>query len=194
MNELELFDKIKLRDKAAFDALFRAYYAKLCRFSFALCYSQEDAEESVQEMFIYLWEKAPDIRIDISVKAYLYTSTRNYTLNIMKKNLTEQNYRNAYAEQADSEEDERAISDAQISELIGQGVKILPEKCREIFILCKMEGLTYEEISEYLKISEKTVENQMGIALRKLREYLHPKLQRILNLIIFSLFSWGGRI
>ena len=189
MNEFELFDKIKQRDKAAFDVLFRTYYVKLCRFSFAFCCSQEDAEESVQEMFIYLWEKAPDIRIEFSVKAYLFTSTRNYTLNIMKKNQTELNYRNAYAEQTDNDDDEKAISDTQISELIGQGVKTLPEKCREIFILCKMEGLTYEEISEYLKISEKTVENQMGIALRKLREYLHPKLQRILNLIFFYLLS-----
>ena len=141
MNELELFDRIKLRDRSAFDTLFRIYYAQLCRFSFALCYSREDAEESVQEMFLYLWEKAPAISIDISIKAYLYTSTRNWTLNTIKKNQTEQNYRNAFAVQTDSNEDDDKISDMQISELIGQGVKYLPDKCREIFILCKMEEI-----------------------------------------------------
>lgn len=191
MNEFELFNKIKLRDRSAFDALFRMYYVPLCRFSFALCLSREDAEESVQEMFLYLWEKASAIKIDVSVKAYLYTSTRNHTLNTMQKNRTEQNYRNAYADHIDDDEADEKLSDTQITELIGQGVKCLPAKCREIFVLCKMEGLTYEEISEYLKISEKTVENQMGIALHKLREYLRPRFRQISAFVFFHLFSWG---
>ncbi len=191
MDEFELFDKIKLRDRSAFDTLFRKYYAALCRFSYAFCLSREDAEESVQEMFVHLWEKAPSIAVDTSVKAYLYTSTRNHTINLVNKQRTELRHQSRYAENMVDDEREEKISDAEISELIGRGVKDLPEKCREIFILCKQEGLTYEEISAYLNISEKTVDNQMGIALRKLRDFLRPKLQKMLLVLFFYFLFWG---
>jgi len=188
LDEFELFERIKLRNKIAFDQLFRRYYTALCRFSFAICLSQADAEESVQDMFVNLWEKAPTIRIETSIKAYLYTSARNYTLNTIQKQQTEQRYLNEYAELVDEEGTDDKLDDMQISQLIRTGVSVLPEKCREIFILCKQEGLTYDEIAEYLNVSKKTVDNQMGIALRKLREYLHPKLQKLLIVLFFYLF------
>lgn len=188
MNEFELFERIKLQDKEAFDTLFRRYYTPLCRFSYAICLSKEDAEESVQDMFVGLWEKAPTIRIDASVKAYLYTSVRNYTLNVIQKQQIELRHLNEYSELADEDEREESLDDTQISQLIRNGVDTLPEKCREIFILCKLEGLTYDEIADYLNVSKKTVDNQMGIALRKLREYLHPKMQKLLISLFFYLF------
>ena len=189
LDDLELFNRIKHRDRAAFDALFRKYYTALCRFSFTTCLSHEDAEESIQDMFVNLWEKAPVIHIETSVKAYLYTSARNYTLNNIKKQQTELRYLNEYSENAESYEPDHKQSDAEIAGMIQSGVNLLPEKCREIFILSKQEGLTYEEIASYLDISEKTIENQMGIALRKLREHLRPKLQRLLLLALFYLLS-----
>ncbi|WP_163214314.1 RNA polymerase sigma-70 factor [Bacteroides sp. 519] len=188
MEEFTLFNRIKQRDRNAFDALFRKYYTSLCRFSLIICQSQKDAEESVQDMFVNLWEKAPLLQIETSVKAYLYTSTRNYTLNTINKQQTELRYLNEYTELMNNEEADQKISSEEISILIQQGVNTLPDKCREIFVLCKQEGLTYDEIATYLNISEKTVENQMGIALRKLREYLMPRFQRILLVLFFYLF------
>lgn len=142
-------------------------------------------------MFVYLWEKAPAINIDTSLKAYLYTSARNYTLNIIKKQQTELHHLNEYSEYNNPHEPEEKVSDAEISKLIQSGVDTLPNKCREIFILCKQEGLTYDEIAEYLDISKKTIDNQMGIALRKLREYLHPKLGKIVIILFFYFLFWG---
>ncbi|MDH6307168.1 RNA polymerase sigma-70 factor (ECF subfamily) [Dysgonomonas sp. PFB1-18] len=191
MDEFELFERIKQRDRLAFDTLFRKYYTALCRFSYAICLSKEDAEESIQSMFVYLWEKAPAINIDTSLKAYLYTSARNYTLNIIKKQQTELHHLNEYSEYNNPHEPEEKASDAEISKLIQSGVDTLPNKCREIFILCKQEGLTYDEIAEYLDISKKTIDNQMGIALRKLREYLHPKLGKIVIILFFYFLFWG---
>lgn len=188
MDEFELFEQIRCRSKNAFDHLFRRYYTSLCRFSYAICLSKEDAEESIQEMFINLWEKAPSLQVDISVKAYLYTSARNYTLNAIQKKQTELRHLNEYAGLTEENDSDTPLDDSQISQLIRKGVNTLPEKCREIFILCKQEGLTYDEIAEYLNVSKKTVDNQMGIALRKLREYLHPQLQKILLALFFYLF------
>lgn len=189
MDDFDLFDRIKQRDRSAFNTLFRKYYTALCRFSFATCLSQEDSEESVQEMFVNLWEKAPTIDISISVKAYLYTSTRHHTLNAIQKQQTELRHLNEYSEQVNTVDQTEERQDAEISELIQSGVRTLPDKCREIFILCKQEGLTYEEISAYLNVSEKTVDNQMGIALRKLREFLRPKINKLLILLILTLFT-----
>jgi len=153
-----------------------------------MCLSGEDAEESIQDMFVHLWEKAPAIEIDISVKAYLYTSARNYTLNTIKKRQTEIHHLNVYSDFVDDKEPEEKISDKEISELIKSGVNTLPEKCREIFILCKQEGLTYEEIASYLNVSKKTIDSQMGIALRKLREYLGAKMQKFPVISLFLSF------
>lgn len=186
MDDFELFEKIKQREKEAFDLLFRRYYTSLCRFSFVICQSREDSEESVQDMFVQFWEKASQLEIDISIKAYLYTSTRNYTLNTIKRGQIEQNHQGKYVELMDTDDDDKdKIADTDLSKLIQAGVNTLPEKCREIFVMCKQEGLTYEEIATYLDVSTKTVDNQMGIALRKLREYLQPKLQKMLIILLF---------
>lgn len=185
MDDFELFEKIKQHDKEVFNLLFRRYYTALCRFSFAICLSREDSEESIQDMFVQIWEKAPQLKIDISIKAYLYTSARNYTLNTIKKRQTEQNYLEKYSEYIDHPNVEKNITDAELSKLIQSGIETLPERCREIFIMCKQEGLTYDEIANYLGVSSKTIDNQMGIALRKLREYLCPKLQKMLIILLF---------
>lgn len=156
-----------------------------------MCLSKEDAEESIQDMFVRLWEKTPDVNIDTSLKAYLYTSARNYTLNAIKKQQIERNYLNEYSENGELQESDEKMSEAEIGQLIQLGVDTLPEKCREIFILCKQEGLTYEEIAEYLNISKKTIDNQMGIALRKLRDYLQPRVKKLLIVLFFYIFFWG---
>lgn len=191
MDEFKLFERIKQRDTTAFDILFRKYYTSLCRFSYTICLSQTDAEESVQDMFVNLWEKAPTVNIDTSLKAYLYRSARNYTLNILKKQQTEQHHLSQYADIEESNEISEKTPDTEIGRLIQAGVNTLPDRCREIFVLCKQEGLTYEEIAEYLNISKKTIDNQMGIALRKLREYLHPVLDKLSILLFFSAHLLG---
>lgn len=142
-------------------------------------------------MFVHLWEKAPVVNIETSLKAYLYTSARNYTLNLIKKQQTERNYMTQYSTDGPLQEQDEHVSEAEIGQLIQMGVSTLPEKCREIFILSKQEGLTYDEISEYLDISKKTIENQMGIALRKLRDYLQPRVKKILMAVFIYITFWG---
>lgn len=197
MTDFELFDQIKQRNRTAFDKLFRKYYTYLCRFSFTINNLQEDAEECVQDMFVHLWEKAPELELHTSVKAYLYTSTRNYTLNAIKASAQrcsignediEKLHADFYAESTPADQLEQ---EGRIARLIQSGIQQLPLKCREIFILSKQEGLTYEEIAAYLNISEKTVENQMRIALRKLKEDLYPAFKEMLFYVFLCLSAWG---
>ena len=184
MDNNSLFRKIKDRDRAAFDILFRQYYTQLCRYSYSITLSEQDAEENVQDMFVYFWQKAPDLDIDISLKAYLYRATRNQTLNAIQKKQTEMQYSSVYNEELELADSNQALSDEEINQLIKKGVATLPDRCREIFVLAKFEGLSYDEIADYLDISKKTIENQMGIALKKLREYMTPIINKLLILLL----------
>jgi RNA polymerase sigma-70 factor, ECF subfamily len=133
------------------------------------------AEEIVQEFFIAIWEQPP--LVSDSVKSYFYKSIYNRALNHIEKAKTrlrnEENY---------SIENERELeledNDLDLQNRIHTAVQELPEKCKEIFVLCKYNELSYSQVSEMLSISPKTVENQMGIALKKLREILLPFLGR----------------
>ncbi len=167
----ELIIQIKKGDEQAFDILFRKYYAPLARFAKMFTKDEENADEVVQAFFVKLWEQKAKLKITSSVKSYLYTSVRNASLNFLKKEKT----RNLYEEKVEPETSE--ISNAENNnfiEIYETAVNKLPERTKEVFILSKNEGLSYAEIAEYLQITAKTVENNMGIAFRKLREMLLP--------------------
>jgi RNA polymerase sigma-70 factor, ECF subfamily len=79
---------------------------------------------------------------------------------------------------------ETTLEGKELQEILNQAITQLPEKCRIIFNLSRQMGLSYAEIAEQLNISIKTVENQMGIALKKLREYLHKYWEVLMVLCV----------
>jgi RNA polymerase sigma-70 factor (ECF subfamily) len=177
---------VRQDDRPAFDVLFRKYYVQLCGFAYTFLHSRETAEEIVQEVFIRFWEQRRQININTSFLSYLYTSVKNQSVNELRKRNIRKQYENEYAK-ADME-NEDVIQDenttGKIKKAVESACKKLPSKCREIFELSRNDGLTYEEIAEYLNISKKTVENQMGIAFQKLRQQLEPFLHLLLTLFI----------
>jgi RNA polymerase sigma-70 factor, ECF subfamily len=176
-----LFERVASGEKFSFNILFRKYYAQLVRFAIGYAHDGTIAEEIVQDTFVKIWENASKINIETSVLAYFYTSVRNNSLNYLKHEKTKKRY-----EQEDASAP--ALEDIPLDEkvdiqlfrtLLARALIDLPDKCREIFEMAKFEGLSYDEIAEYLQVSEKTVENQMGIALKKLRESLQPYTNRV---------------
>jgi RNA polymerase sigma-70 factor (ECF subfamily) len=180
--DILLFNLVKKGNKNAFEKLFRIYYTPICRFIHRYTGSNDTSEEIAQDMFIYFWQNAPVIDIKTSLKAYLFTSARNFSLNYIKKSSIRQKYHEAA--QRETQNTETIIPEEKterFKKLLNQAVDKLPQKCREIFELSKYEGLTYEEISEFLGLSRKTVENQMGIALNKIRKWMQPYIDQILE-------------
>lgn len=158
----------------AFEALFRKLQPALTRYAiFQLGQgqeAQEEAREAVQDAFINVWSKRDRLVFDDGLKAYLYRAVRNHCLNRLKK-----------VKLDTTEIDERVMAipddgnaDAHRKEemlaAIFRQVDDLPVSCREIFLMSRMEGLSHKEIAEILEISPKTVENQVGIALKKIRK------------------------
>lgn len=175
INDLELFNKIKANDLKSFDALFLKYYQPLCRFSCSMVNDKDAAEDIVQELLVYIWNNRAEITINIAVRPFLYTSVKNRSLNYIKSKNSRRNYEAAHYDLVFEEStDEIEAETNETLYLIEQGINNLPEKCREIFLLSRKENLKYNEIAEKLNLSAKTVENQMGIALKKMRDYLSP--------------------
>jgi RNA polymerase sigma-70 factor (ECF subfamily) len=172
-----LTERLRAGDESAFDELFREWYAPLVRVARGIVRSKAIAEEVVQEAMLELWRHRERLDADGSVQAYIMRSTKNRALNYVRH----ERVRDRAAPLLSLEQGHatRAMDDV-VGEEIGraarQAVAALPERTREVFELSRVTGLKYAEIAESLGISIKTVEAQMGRALRHLREQLAPWL------------------
>lgn len=165
-----------LLDEKSFNTLFREWYPVLCRFAFKFIENHDVAEDIVQEVFVNLWKGRMNIELETSISAYLFASTRYNCLYQLKKDQKEVRMLEKQSVDLVLNEDEQ-IELHQLEQLqqLYLAVERLPVKTKQVFILSKMEGLTYDEIADHLGVSVKTVEKQMSAALQKLRTDLKSK-------------------
>jgi RNA polymerase sigma-70 factor (ECF subfamily) len=177
-SELDLLARIARGDRGAFEQLFREHYAALVRFGEGLLRSRELAEDTVQEVLLNLWRQRETVRVDDSVKAYLYRAVRNRSLNhIRNERVRREAVPELVRESREVEAGDASLLETELETAIRAAVAELPPRCREVFELSRVRGLRYSEIAETLGISIKTVETQMGRALKSLRERLGPFLR-----------------
>lgn len=139
--------------------------------------SRAVAEEVVQDVMLELWRRRESLAEESSPQAYLFQSTRNRSLNHIRHERVER-MGEPYAsrEQAIDAPAQSYLVEEEIQIALKKAVETLPDRCREIFELSRTHNLKYAEIAQVLGISVKTVEAQMGKALRVLREELRPWL------------------
>jgi RNA polymerase sigma-70 factor, ECF subfamily len=166
--------KTRRDDIAVFEMLFRKYYAELVNYSFGFTNDQDAAEEIVQDFFYNYWKNRKRIKIKFSLKAYLYRSIRNNTLNYIENLKVRKKYADRVMNMPGSQSgyENRELEYTELNELIEKTLGELPERCRLIFRMSRFEGLKYEEIANQLSVSVKTVEANMSKALKLLRERL----------------------
>jgi RNA polymerase sigma-70 factor (ECF subfamily) len=159
--------------QAAFDALFRRWYARLVRAADAVVRDQAVAEELVQDVMLELWRRRERLGADGAAHAYLFQAVRNRALNHVRHLKVRQ--RGALRLVRDEAAAAPAPGELEAGELdaaIRAALDTLPPRCRAVFDLSRSGGLRYAEIAERLGVSVKAVEAQMGRALRTLRERL----------------------
>jgi RNA polymerase sigma-70 factor (ECF subfamily) len=181
----QLITTLKAGDLTAFEMLFRTYYQPLCNYAFTFVQDRDEAEEIVQSTFLNIWEKRENLSIHTGVKPYLYAMVRNACLNVLKHEKIKQQHATmemAIAERS-IESVARTVIASELEAKIHDAMDHLPEQCRLIFKLSRFEELKYAEIAEQLDISIKTVENQMGKALRIMREHLRDYLPLLIVLM-----------
>ncbi len=183
-SETELLEAIREGDETAFEMIFKEHYQALCRYANSFLTDRDEAEEVVQSSFLSIWEKRSVIMITTSLKAYLYQAIRNRCLNVIKHEKVKKQH--IQHETVMRVNHHQATSDAVLSNELEQKIYVamqaLPEQCRLVFKLSRFEELKYQEIADQLEISVKTVENQIGKALKIMREQLRDYLPMILLL------------
>lgn len=170
----ELFADLRRGTEVALDELFRRHYAGLCQIAIRFVGDGGEAEDIVQELFLSIWEKREKLPEDVAgVGAYLRRATRNRSLNFLRD-------RNRIpVDDGDPPEAPSSLGNpgeqieaAELRQRIDRAIDRLPERCRLIFVMSRIEEMSHREISEALDISNKTVENQMTRAYRFLRQWL----------------------
>ena len=178
-NERDLQRRIRSGDESAFDIVFRAHYPRLVRMAQSIVGERAPAEEIAQEVMLELWRRRESLRVEHSFGAYLIRSTRNRALNYVRhQRIVAREVAAATLEPPESAGTDADMLGLELQQVVREAIAALPERCREVFELSRVQGMRYVEIAEVLEISVKTVEKRMGQALSELRERLAPWLGR----------------
>lgn len=178
-----------------FQVAFRTWYTLLCNYAFTFTKDADVCEDIVQDLFIKIWEHRRGLLEEASLRYYLFTAVRNNCISWLRKEkqlaIVQWTDDDTVAvtpdypvERAGEGRDERL--------LLRQAIDQLPPKCKEVFLLSRFGKLSYKEIATDLGISQKTVENQLGKALKMLRAFLKESGICLALIIIWILFRIRG--
>lgn len=176
-----------------FEQLYVAYFSKMKRFAKEFVLSEEDAENIVHDVFLDVWEKRDVLSYHVNLPALLFTSIKNKCIDYLRRKIVEREAGDTIKEEHrlnmqikfDSLEafDQHLFNEKDIETILMKAIDSLPDKCRTIFIMSKLEGKKQKEVAAELNITVNTVETQMGIAYKKLRTELKDYLPLLLFLI-----------
>ena len=193
--DAELFVALRGGEAAALDELFRRHYVTLCRVAVRLVQDAAAAEDIVQEFFAAMWTKRQRLPQDIpSVGPYLRTSVRNRSLNYLRdrKRIPDGDGDMPDLAADASHQPGAVLENKELQQGVNDAIDRLPERCRLVFVMSKLEEMSHKEIAEGLDISVKTVENQMTRAYKFLRDYLAAGL--LLLTLAFPYFGCGASV
>lgn len=170
MDDRELLTQVQAGDEGAYDTVFRRWYPALVRVATSLLRDPDAAEDVAQDVMVELWRRRHVLDTDISIGGYLLRSVRNRALNQLRHlKVRRQSESDVEALYHAPEGADQPIVAKELAAAVQRAVSELPPRCREVFELSRLDGLKYAEIAQALDISQKTVEAQMGKALKMMR-------------------------
>ena len=182
MKEIHLSDNnfllsaIQQGDQKAFDALFRRYYPALCAYGHRFV-DLEDAEEIVQEIMLWIWEKHSELIIESSLSQYLFKMTYHRALNLIaKKEIINRAEAVFYTKNQEMPEDVNYYQIKELTKRIEKAIAALPESYQTAFIMHRFKGMSYKDIAVTYNVSPKTIDYRIQQALKLLREDLKDYL------------------
>ena len=185
----EILMAIRQGNERVYETIFRKHYQALCNYACGILKDMDDAEEVVQSIFLKHWEQRESIEINVSLKSYLYRAVHNTCLNRLKHLKIQDTYRQYVGDYLEESFDSATdiMDKNELENRISEALEKLPEQCRIIFKMSRFEELKYQEIADKLGLSIKTIENQIGKALRIMRaelsDYLPVIFLFMLNLL-----------
>jgi RNA polymerase sigma-70 factor (ECF subfamily) len=172
--DTEIIGRIRQGDIGQFESLFRSSYVSLVRYAKTLIKDHDTAEEIVQDLFFRLWQDKEKLNIESSLNGYLFRSVHNKCLHFIEHNRVVDRYAEemSYRQPEKQESPSDILQYRELQARIAKILERLPERCGQIFYMSRFEGLKYSEIAEKLSVSVKTVESNMGRALKEFRKEL----------------------
>lgn len=193
--EKNILENLKAGDAKAFESVFKFWYEPLVNFADEYISDLESARNIVQTIFMKLWEKHEMVDPSSNLKSYLYMATRNSCLSHIRHLKVESDYfRRTYKNgenlqlnyEALEELDIDQIDFSKLETIIQETIDSLPERCREVFLMSRIQDMKNKQIAERLDITVKAVEANITRALTKLRENTRQYLPELAFFLIFS--------
>lgn len=181
LNNKTLISCLRNGNNDAYVYLVNTYHHGLCVYANSLLRDKDSAQDIVQNVFFKVWKKRKQLKVEYSIKNYLYKATYNEFIDYYRKSQSVFLLEKKYLETLDivvMQNDENSLD--QLIEIVKKEIQLLPPKCKQVFTLSKYEGLTYTEIAEHLNISIKSVEALMTRSFSTLRKKLGTKLETFL--------------
>jgi RNA polymerase sigma-70 factor (family 1) len=188
--DAELVIRLQQDDVSAFDTLYWKYHQAVYRNIFKFVKEQIVTEDILQEVFAKLWEKRKDINASQSVAGWLFVISFNLSVDYVRKKMREQTIQKELLNldfDDDYSLDRKSIYEDQY-QLLEKAIANLSPKKRKIVTLCKLEGKTYDEVAEELKISRNTVKEHLSVAMLKLNDYIQKNKEHNKYIVLFLLF------
>ncbi len=159
---------------------FLEHYDKLFQTALNITSECDDAKDVIQDVFLKIWQKKENMDDQKLNGGYLYRSVVNASLNKLQKRKGNIQILSTatIAIASNGDAPDQVLYGKELEKEIDRAIELLPPKCKAIFVLSRFEGLKYREIADHLDVSPKTVENQMGIALKKLQNTLSPYMTK----------------
>ncbi len=185
-SEFQLVKDLRKGSVLAFNTLFHHYSNRLYQFSLRYLKSEEEAEELVQEVFTKVWEKRSELKAELSFNSYLFTIAFNVIRKYFRRKVHATDYLKSKLNDDLNLDTVSRINYDSLKRHLDNLISLLPSRRREIFVKSRYEGFSVKEIAEEMKISKKTVENQLTEALKFLRTHLSR--EQLAGLLFFFLF------
>lgn len=173
-NDMQILKELREGSSAAFNTLYKKYYAELYVHAYQKIRDRERAKDIVHDLFTVIWQKHDLLQIEGSLSAYLYAGIRNRVLDLLAKDKSKEKYLHTLDLNAplDTNATDSLVRERMLQEQIARTLDQLPPRIREIFELSRHQYLTHKEIASRLQLSEHTVRSYMKEALKVLRSRL----------------------
>ena len=176
IEDMALLSSLRKGEQKASDSLFRKYYPMLCAYAHRFI-EMEDAEEIVQEIMLWVWEKRSELIIESSLNQYLFKMTYHRALNLItKKEITSRAETFFYTKNQEATEDVNYYQIEELSKRIEKAIAALPESYQTAFVMHRFKGMSYKDIATIYNVSPKTIDYRIQQALKLLREDLKDYL------------------
>jgi RNA polymerase sigma-19 factor, ECF subfamily len=190
--EEKIWRAIQQRDSQEFETYYKEYYIAFHLAAVTYLKDAAIAEEIVNDVFVKLWEAADTIRIDSSLKSYIYRAVINRSLNVLDKNKRTRLEKEQYNRLPQGSFESQAMEDNELKVKLYEAIDQLPEQCQKVFRMSRFEELKQQEIADRLGISIKTVKNHITLALKQLSRVVTDWKALSLCIALVKEIFWPG--